>query len=430
MTDGSALVRAGRAAPARPPLEVWGGVESTVNRVGDVTFDQLTRSGHCDRLDDLDRFAELGIRALRFPMLWERIAPQGLAQADWRWADAAMERLRVLGVRPILGLVHHGSGPRHTSLLDDSFPGGLAAFAAAVARRYPWATDFCPVNEPLTTARFSGLYGLWYPHHRSLASFVRALLVQCRATVLAMRAIRSVTPSARLVQTEDFGHTFATRRLAYQAGYENERRFLSLDLLCGRVTSAHPLWNELRAAGATTEDLSTFLREPPPDVVGVDYYLTSDRLLDHRLARYPEPTHGGNGRERYADVEAVRAWRAGVPGHLALLRRLWRRYGLPLAITEVHAGATREEQLRWLSEAWSAATRARDAGIDVRAVTAWALLGSWDWDSHVTRARGSYEPGVFDVRDGRPRATALAHMVRDLAAGRVPAHPVLAVPGW
>jgi hypothetical protein len=35
-----------------------------------------------------------------------------------------------------------------------------------------------PFNEPLTTARFSALYGLWYPHHRSDQSFIRAVLNQ------------------------------------------------------------------------------------------------------------------------------------------------------------------------------------------------------------------------------------------------------------
>ena len=53
-----------------------------------------------------------------------------------------------------------------------------------------------PVNEPLTTARFCALYGHWYPHARSDATFVRAIIHQCRATVLAMRAIREVHSSA------------------------------------------------------------------------------------------------------------------------------------------------------------------------------------------------------------------------------------------
>ena len=43
-----------------PPLELWAGVECTVNRVGDTYSDQLERSGHAIRSKDLERLAELG----------------------------------------------------------------------------------------------------------------------------------------------------------------------------------------------------------------------------------------------------------------------------------------------------------------------------------------------------------------------------------
>ena len=109
---------------------------------------------------------------------------------NWRWADERLGRLRDLGIRPIVTLVHHGSGPRGTNLLDAGFAPGLAAFAGAVAARYPWLEDFTPVNEPLTTARFSALYGTWYPHARDPLAFVRALLNECAATAQAMGAIR------------------------------------------------------------------------------------------------------------------------------------------------------------------------------------------------------------------------------------------------
>src|SRR4051812_20301738 len=104
------------------PLEIWGGVECTVNRVGDRWFDQLSWSGHERRADDLNRFAALGVRALRYPVLWERLAPHGLNDIDWRWSDERLSRMRALGIRPIVGLLHHGSGPAGTSLLDDKFP--------------------------------------------------------------------------------------------------------------------------------------------------------------------------------------------------------------------------------------------------------------------------------------------------------------------
>jgi dTDP-4-dehydrorhamnose reductase len=90
-----------------PPLELWAGVECTVNRVGDVYSDQLERSGHAVRSKDLERLAALGLRTVRYPVLWERTAPQALDNPDWFWADGRMKSLRRLGLMPIVGLVHH-----------------------------------------------------------------------------------------------------------------------------------------------------------------------------------------------------------------------------------------------------------------------------------------------------------------------------------
>jgi dTDP-4-dehydrorhamnose reductase len=417
--------------PSSPRLEMWGGVECTVNRVHDRWFDQIARSGHHRRPADLERFAALGISALRYPVLWERLAPRSLDEIDWQWSDERMALLRQLAIKPIVGLVHHGSGPTYTSLVDDEFPGKLARFARAVAERYPWVTDFTPINEPLTTARFSGLYGHWHPHGRDDRVFIRALLIQMRAVAQAMHAIREVTPQARLVQTEDCGTTFGTAVTARQAEFESHRRWLTWDLLTGRINRAHPLAAYLDDAGAPKGDLALFADAPcPPDVVGLNYYLTSDRYLDERLERYPARSHGGNRELTYADVEAVRARSEGIVGHEAHLVAAWERYRLPVAITETHLGCTREDQLRWLMESWQGACRARDRGADVKAVTAWALLGSHDWDSLVTRDALHYEPGVYDVRAPAPRPTALASIVRTLASGGIPSHPVLGLSGW
>ncbi len=413
------------------PLEMWGGLECTVNRVGDRFLDQLEMNGHARRIEDLDQFADLGITAIRYPVLWERTAPEGPASADWSWPDRRLTRLRELGVRPIVGLVHHGSGPLGTDLLHPGFPGMLAEYAGAVAERYPWATDYTPVNEPLTTARFSALYGFWYPHHRDEGSFFRAVLTQCNGVAEAMRAIRKVNPDARLIQTEDMGEIFARPVLAAQAAYENERRWLSLDLLTGRVVPGHSLWEPLLTAGITEAELRPLSEDPcPPDVIGINHYLTSERLLDERLERYPEWSHGGNGKQAYADVEAVRVCADGPGGWRRMLKATWERYGLPVAATEVHLGCTREEQLRWVAEAWSAAHELRAEGADIRAVTVWSLLGAFGWNRLVTEEGGDYEPGVFDLRAPSPRPTAIAHLVADLAAGKQLEHPVLEVPGW
>lgn len=412
-------------------LELWAGPECTVNRVGNAWRDQLEETGFAQRLDDIDRIASLGIRRIRLPLLWERCATATPRVFDWRWSDARMRRVRECSVDAIAGFVHHGSGPSTTHLLDPSFARELAHYAGAVARRYPDLSAYTPVNEPTTTARFSGLYGAWYPHHRDDVSFVRALLNQQRATVLAMLAIREVNPSAQLVQTDDMGFTHATPSLQYQADFENHRRWLGFDLLNGRVDPAHPLWSYLRQHGASEQELMAFVEAPcPPDITGINCYVTSQRFLDDRLELFPPGLHGGNGRDRYVDVETVRAHGELLDGVGSRLKEAWDRYKRPVALTEAHMGCTREEQLRWLKQAWDAAHALRSAGADVRAVTAWAAFGTVDWDSLVTQVRGHYEPGLWDVRSVPPRPTALAHLARQLAQGSALPHPVADGHGW
>lgn len=413
-----------------PPLELWAGPEASVARVGAGWFDQLEATGFAHRLDDLDRLAALGARAVRLPVLMERVAPSR-GEFDFRWADTRLERCRTLGLRPVLGLLHHGAGPAYTHLLDPGFAALVGDYAARVAERYPWVDDWTPVNEPLTTARFAALYGHWHPHRRDDAAFVRALLNQVHAITAAMRAVRRVNPRARLVQTEDLGCSRGRRALADQVRFERVRRWLSLDLLEGRVQPPHPLHRWLLGCKAGAAELDALAAAPtPPDLVGLNVYVTSERFLDERLAQYPARLHGGNGRTAYADTEAVRVHGARFGGVAERLREAWARYRRPLAVTEVHLGCTREEQQRWLLEAWRGAEAARARGADVRAVTAWSAFGAQDWSSLMTAPRGDYEPGLFDLRGPRPRPTALARLAHQLAHGTPPADPWLAFPGW
>jgi dTDP-4-dehydrorhamnose reductase len=114
----------------------------------------------------------------------------------------------------------------------------------------------------------------------------------------------------------------------------------------------------------------------------------------------------------------------------ARLSEAWKRYHMPVVATEVHLGCTREDQVRWLLEAWNAAQELRADGQDIRAITVWALLGSMDWSSLLVSRREHYESGAFDVRSGRPRRTAVANAARSLAKRGSYSHPVLNGAGW
>lgn len=409
-------------------LEIWGGAECSVVRLADRVENELRRTGHDQRLDDLDRIAELGIRTIRFPLLWELHAA---AEPDWSWADLRLERLRQLGIRPIVGLLHHGGGPLPEGFLDPGFVDGLAHFARRIAHRYPWVDAYTPVNEPLTTARFSGMYDLWHPHGRSVGCFTNCYLQQCRGIRAAMQAIREINPAAQLVQTEDLGKTHSTPHLEYQAQFENERRWVTFDLLRGELTRDRAMWHYLVAGGIPEAELQSFLDDPcPPDMLGINHYITSERFLDERVSRYPGQPVGGNGRERYVDVPAARVRSESVLGPGGLFREIWERYHHPFVVTEVQLACTREEQLRWLLEFWRSAHAVRAEGIDLRAITVWGLFGAYDWDSLLLRPHGHYETGAFDVRGVKPRATATAQAIRHLIQHGQFDHPVLSNAGW
>lgn len=408
---------------------MWGGIEATIHRLGDTFYEQMERNGHKHRLSDLDLLVETGIKRFRYPVLMEQLAPKTLYDIDFSWTDARLPYLRSKGVNIIAGLLHHGSGSRYTSLDDEDFADNVAKYAKAVAQKYEWIDAYTPVNEPLTTARFSGLYGVWYPHAHDNKLFVKMLLNECKATVLAMREIRKVNPEAKLIQTEDIGRTQALQpNLKYQAYFENARRFLTFDLLTGRMNPDHPLWYYL-VCQVDDSELFWFADNPmPPDVLGVNYYVTSERALDSRIELYPENMHGGNDREPYVDVELVRI--GEMLGYYDILKTVWNRYKIPVAITEAHVDSTQEDKCRWLDRAWRDCLKLQKEGVDVRALTTWAVFGSFDWNSLLRNFNNYYEDGIFDVSDGTPKKTLLFEMVRSLSTTGKFNHRCLKEQGW
>lgn len=413
-------------------VEVWGGVECTINRVNDSYFDQLQFCGHYTRTKDIELFADLAIKKMRYPVIWERHQPTADTAINWTLTETNLNKLRELNIDPIAGLVHHGSGPMYAPIDTAQFATGLASYALEVAKKFPWLEYYTPINEPLTTARFCGLYGIWYPHYREEKSFLQLLIHECKATVLAMEAVRKINPEAKLVQTEDLSKTYSTPALAYQAEFENERRWLGFDLISGKVNTSHPLWPYLMWAGISADEVAFFQENHCPiDLIGFNYYPTSERYLDEDLSKYPLNTHGSNHQQAYADVEAVRVNLQQEHGLALLLREAWQRFNIPMAVTEVHLGCTREEQLRWLKEAWDTTCQLKDEGVAIKAITAWAMLGSYGWSKLLSVAdTQTYEPGLFDLRSGDPRPTAIAKMVKGLATGDEFRHPVLEGKGW
>jgi dTDP-4-dehydrorhamnose reductase len=409
-----------------PAPEIWAGPECTSLQLRDWACDQLRLTGHDARLQDIDRLAALGIKAVRYPVLWGR-ARHSRARTDWSWAARRLERLDALGIRVIVGLLHHGFGPTGLDPLDPGWPVAFGRYAGDVARRLPSARAFLPVNEPLTTARFAGAYGWWPPYGQDHGTFARLLLAQIQAHVAAVRAIRRVRPDVQVLANEDLGRTLGGTGCAEVAERDTSRRWLTFDLLMGRVDRSHPWRRSLEIGVRECRILDALTAEPePPDVLGIDYYVTSDRYLDRRMELFPHHARGGDGTLRYADVELVRVGGHELGGFALCLEDAWDRYRIPVALTEVHLAGDPADQVAWWAEAVDAATSATARGIPVAGVTAWSTFGAFDWSSVLREPNGSYAVGCFDARTDPPVLTPLGAAVRETARGR----PVTGSAGW
>ncbi|MDE2572207.1 MAG: family 1 glycosylhydrolase [bacterium] len=407
---------------SRPPepLEIWASPESTSARIdAGRRRDQLAETGHQARAGDIDLLAGLGVSHARYPVLWEKTAPRDPREADLSWAAPRLERLREHGVAPIVTLLHHGSGPDGTSLIDPLFPELFARYARTVAERFPWIERWTPINEPLTTARFSTLYGHWYPNRvGDHAAFGRAVINQARAIVRAMAEIRAVNPAAQLVLTEDLQAFHADEAHAADGAHQRERSFLSAETLMGRIVPGHAMHEYLtRACGVPAGELAWLVEHATaPDLMGWNYYTHSERVLLDRSGPH------------YADVAAVYVRDVGISPR-PLLRDAYRRLGLPLALSEVHVDGDEEARCRWLAERWRDARALRDEGVPVLALGAWAAFGMVDWHSLLREREGYREDGVFTFAapDRVPQRTALTALVERLVRGR---EPETYAPGW
>lgn len=383
------------------PLEFWASPEPTIARIDATTVrDELAETGHDARASDIDLIAALGVSAARYPVLWER--------DDLNWARARLEALRARHVEPIVTLLHHGSGPAHTDLLDEHFPQLLGEYAERVARAFPWVRRWTPINEPLTTARFSTLYGFWYPNRIDAhAAFGQAITNEILGIIGAMQRIRGVNPDAKLVMTEDLQRfTAGDAGVRDYVAHKRERMYLSAELLMGRVVPGHALYRYLTEdCNVSTARLRTIAeRATPPDVMGFNYYPNSERYLF-------------TGDRGIQNVPAVTVEKRPITPR-PLLRAAYERLGVTLAISEIHVHGDESERTRWLQARVGDAIALREEGVPVAAAGAWAAFGMIDWHSVLRAREGVVEDGIYTfARAGEsPQPTAVSRALQALTA--------------
>ena len=332
------------------------------------TLDEYDLTGHYDRwADDLELVASLGVPAARYGVPWHRIQPEP-KRWDWSFADEALERLLALGVAPQVDLVHYGL-PRwiEGAFLNADYPSHVADYAARLAERFRGrVTWYTPLNEPRITAWYCGRLGWWPPFRRSWQGFVAVMLALCRGIVATVRALERIDPeivcyhvdATDLYEAEDPG-------LLAEAGRRQAIVFLALDLISGRVTPQHTLWEWLVAHGASPAALEEFLAEPVLlDVVGMNLYpmFTRKRLLRDNHGRF-------RIRMPYADAELI----------TGLGKLYHERYGAPLMISETASMGSVARRRNWLEQSTAAVAGLRREGVPLVGYTWWPMFTLVTW---------------------------------------------------
>ena len=358
-------------------------------------LDQMEATGHYRRWQtDFEQAREIGVSHLRYgPPL--HIIFEGPDRYDWSFTDVALNALRAQGLEPIVDLCHFGVPNWLENFQNPEVPPALAGYARHFARRYPWVRFYTPVNEMFVCAKLSALDGVWNEQRRDERSFVTAVAHLAKANVLMMQAIRAERPDAVFVDSESgefYQPCCPDPEIIRIAAFENERRFLPLDLLY-----AHPVSDVMRGYlrdhGMTDADYDWFMAQTVPRraILGVDYYEWNEKLV------------GSDGRAQ--SLGELFGW-------YVIASRYFERYCRPMMHTETNRLDARDGP-RWLWRQWHNVQLLRKSGVPLLGFTWYSLTDQVDWDRGLSAALGRVDPvGLFDLnRDVRPVGLAYKHLI-------------------
>ena len=362
---------------------------------GRVRRDLLAECGHYERWkEDLGLVKELGLRVLRYGLPYHR-THLGPGKYDWEFADQVMAEMQRLKITPILDLLHFGVPDWLGNFQNPELPIHFAAYAAAVAERYPWVKRYTPVNEIYVTARVSAKDGLWNEQLKTDVGFVTAMKNLVAASILANHEIAQRRPDCVIVQSESAEYTHdASSEPSRELALKNKQRFISLDLLYAHVPDAD-ICMYLMDNGMTREEYEWFMKGEPPgyQVMGNDYYGRNEKIL------LP------NG---------VTCTGGDVFGWYLITKQYVERYRKPVMYTETNVFDA-DEAPTWLWKQWINVLRMRSDGVPVLGFTWYSLTDQIDWDVELAELRGKVNAcGLYDLnRKPRPVAAAFRALLEE-----------------
>jgi beta-glucosidase/6-phospho-beta-glucosidase/beta-galactosidase len=358
-------------------------------------IDQLEETGHYKNWRrDLELIREIGLKFVRYgPPI--HLIYQAEDKFDWDFFDKVFAAMQELDIVPIVDLCHFGVPDWLENFQNPALPDALAKYAKVFAERYPSIKFYTPINEMYVTSRMSALDGAWNEQLQSDRAYVTATRNVARASALMMAAILDVHQDAIFINSEssEFHQPCCPdEEIQRKADFENQRRFIALDLLYGVPVRAD-IFSYLLDNGMPRDEYEWFMSQKVGKraILGVDYYEWNEKLINS----------DGN-------IEGL----GELFGWYVITMQYFKRYRRLIMHTETN---TTDAELapQWLLRQWHNVSLIRNDGVPVVGFTWYSLLDQIDWNIGLRKPLGNVFPvGLFDLnRDPRPVALAYKHLI-------------------
>jgi beta-glucosidase/6-phospho-beta-glucosidase/beta-galactosidase len=331
-----------------------GGFECATHRRRDgVQIDVLTSTGHdLQTSRDYKLLAQAGVRTVRDGLRWHLIESGAAGKYDWSSFLPMLHAARDTKTQIIWDLCHWGF-PSGIDIFSAEFVSRFEAFAAAAAdivlkTNADEAPLYCAINEISFWAWVGGDVQAFAPHEQARGSELKRQLV--RASLAAIRAVRSVDSRARFVQAEpiiDIVPNWSDIEL-YPEIVEDAR---------SHTAGQYEAWDMLLGS----RDVELGGSSSSLDFIGVNYYWNNQWV------------HGGDRKP------------PGHPDHKPfhrMLLDLHERYHRPILITET--GAESSAAMGWLAYLCGEVRQAMRLGVNIVGLCLYPVMDypGWDDDRH------------------------------------------------
>ena len=362
---------------------------------GDVACDSYHRY-----LEDVALIKEMGVKAHRFSLSWPRIIPDGTGEVNEKglaFYDRFVDALLEAGIEPWITLYHwdlpsalQAEGGWVNRKIVDAF----ARYAEVVGRHFDGRVHcYMPINEPQCITKLGYGTGEHAPGLQlsdlEIAQAMHHLTLAHSQAVKALRAASSVPLTIGTVTCGTLCYPNADTEAAEQAAYEASFRLSAASLHEWCFT--HNVFLDRIFYPKQWDDAPEFLHRywesqpesdweamEKPDFIGLNVYNGSMTDADGQMAKLPAGyPHTAIG------------WPVSPEVMYYGPRHLYKRYGLPIIITEnglscndwVHLdGCVHDaDRIDFLTRYLRALCRSMESGVPVKGYLHWSLMDNFEW---------------------------------------------------